>query len=318
VADAETNNEVRSLEQRIAELEKSELRYRSIFESSPVSLWEEDWSDIKSRLNEIVASGVTDLDAYFRSHLDEVIACVRMVKILDVNQATLVLCRAGNKDQILTGLATIFNEATITTFARELVAIGHDATSYEEETVVCTLDGEPRDVMFRLVVSAECERTWERCLVSLVDITDRKRAERALYRSKEETILAQRSALMKLSTPVIPISDQVIVMPLIGALDTARMQEIMSALLEELQRRRANIAILDVTGVPEIDAEATQGIVRAAQAVRLLGGQAVLTGIRPEVARRLVDLGSDLQAIVTRGTLQAGIAYAMHDRGAGR
>lgn len=311
---AETDHEVQLLKERIASLEKSELRYRSIFESSPVSLWEEDWSAAKARLNEILASSVTDLDAYFRSHFDDVIACVQGVKILDINQATLALCRATSKEQILEGLSKIFSEATLETFIRELVAIGYGATSYEEESVICTLDGEPRDVMFRIVASAECEKTWERCYVSLVDITDRKRTEQELHRSKEETIRAQRNALMQLSTPVIPISDEIIVMPLIGTLETGRMREVMSALLEEIQRRRASIAILDVTGVPEIDAEATRGIVLAAQAVRLLGGQAVLTGIRPEVARRLVDLASDLEAIVTCGTLQAGIAFAMRDR----
>lgn len=311
MASADTNDEIQSLRRRIAELEESELRYRSMFESSPVSLWEEDWSGVKSRLDQIVASGVKDLSAYFESHFDDVIECVRLVKVLDVNRATLELCRAADKAQLLAGLPTIFNEDTLTTFVHELVAIGHGATSYEEVSTISTIHGEPLDVMFRIAVSAGCERTWERCFVSLVDITDRKRAEDELRRSREETIKAQRSALMKLSTPVIPISDDVIVMPLVGVLDATRMQQVMSTLLSELQRSQASIVILDVTGVPEIDLESTSGILRAAQAVRLLGAQAVLTGIRPEVARRLVDVGSDLQAIVTCGTLQAGIEFAI-------
>lgn len=305
------DNEVESLRLRVAELEKSETRYRGIFENSPISLWEEDWSAVNTRLNQLVASGVADLDAYFGSHFDEVIECVKLVKIIDINRATLNLCRAETKEQIFSGLHVIFNEATLGTFRRELVAIGKGATSYEEECVICTVDGEQRNVMFRLAVSENYEKTWERAFVSLVDITDRKEAEEELRRSKEETIRAQSRTLAKLSTPVIPISDQVIVMPLIGDLDTSRMQLAMSTLLDEVQRWQTRFAILDITGVPDIDEEAAEGIIRAAQAVRLLGAQVVLTGIRADVARRVIDLGSSLQGIVTRSTLRSGIAYAI-------
>src|SRR5262245_22673313 len=105
-----TNDEVIALRQRIAELEKSEMRYRSIFENSPVSLWEEDWSAVKAHLNQILASGVTDLDGYFKAHPDEVLMCVGLVKIIDVNKATLELCRASDKEQLLAGLPIIFND----------------------------------------------------------------------------------------------------------------------------------------------------------------------------------------------------------------
>jgi rsbT co-antagonist protein RsbR len=309
-----TYDELILLRHRHAELEKSEARYRSIFENSPISLWEEDWSALKAHLDQLFASGITDLDVYFKSHFSEVVACATMVKVLDVNKATLDLCHATSKDQLLAGLAVIFNDAALETFHRELVAMGRGATFFEEESVIYTLDRTPKDIIFRIAVSGGCEQTWERCFVSLLDITDRKRAEDELRR-KEETIRAQRNTLAKLSTPVIPISDQVIVMPLVGALDMMRMQQAMSVLLDEFQRRRASIAILDITGVAEIDAEATNGIILAAHAVRLLGAQVVLTGIRPEVARSLVDLGSNLHGIVTRSTLQAGIEYAIHNGG---
>ncbi len=311
MASEDTNEEVTLLRRRIDELEKSEARYRNLYESSPISLWEEDWSAVKAHLNHLLASGVTDLDTYLTSHAEEVFACVGMIKVIDVNKATLDLCRAVDKEQLLGGLHVVFNEASMKTFHRELVAIGHGATTFEEESSMSTLDGEARHMVFRLAVGAGYEQTWERCFLSFLDITDRKRAEDALRRSQEETILAHRSALAKLSTPVIPINDRVIVMPLVGALDTMRMEQVMTALLEEVQKTRASIAILDITGVPDIDAEATHGIILAAQAVRLLGAQVVLTGIQPVVARRLIELGSDLSAIVTRGTLQTGISYAM-------
>lgn len=299
------------LRQRVEELERSEARYRGIFESSPISLWEEDWSAVKQYVDGLRAAGVGDLDAHLQAHPDQLFACIGLVKILEVNQATLELCGATSKQQLYAGLSVVFNETAMGCFHRELVALGGGATFVEEETAISTIAGEPRNVMFRIVVGLGCEQTWSRCFVSLVDITERKRTEEALRLSREETIRAQRDMLGRLSTPVIPISDEVIVMPFIGVLDRARMQQAIVVLLDEVQRSKASIAILDITGVPDMDEEATQGVVQAAQAVRLLGAQVVLTGIRPEVAQRLVGLGSDLDALVTRGTMQAGIAYAM-------
>jgi len=312
-----SNDELTRLRRRVEELERSEARYRGIFESSPISLWEEDLSGTKQHIDRIVASGVTDLDAYFQSHPGELLACIGEVKILDVNKATLDLCRAASKEQMLAGLPVIFNETSIETYRRQLVAFAGGATSFDEESSISTLDGERRIIMLRAAFSVSSGETWGRCFASLLDITDRKRAEEALRQSRDETIRAQTTMLAQLSTPVIPISDEVIVMPLIGALDRGRMQQATGALLDELQRRGARVAILDITGVPGMDAEATHGILEAARAVRLLGAQVVLTGIRAEVARGLIDSSADLPDVVTRSTLQAGIAYAMQ-RGSSR
>ena len=149
------------------------------------------------------------------------------------------------------------------------------------------------------------------CVV-VENITERKRAEEMLRQSiaQEETIRAQEAALAELSTPLIPISDQVMVMPLIGAVDSRRAQQVLDALLEGVASSRALVAILDITGVPVVDTQVANALLRAAQAVKLLGAQVVLTGIRPEVAQTLVGLGADLSGIVTCGSLQTGIAYA--------
>jgi PAS domain S-box-containing protein len=146
----------------------------------------------------------------------------------------------------------------------------------------------------------------DRVLLVCRDVTERKRLEQVM-----EDSLRQRALLDEISTPLIPISDQVVVMPLVGQLDRARMAQVLEALLTGIQTRRARTAILDITGVPEIEAEVAAGILQAARAVQLLGAQVVLTGIRPDVAQRLVTLGADFSGIVTRGTLQSGIAYAM-------
>jgi rsbT co-antagonist protein RsbR len=150
----------------------------------------------------------------------------------------------------------------------------------------------------------------------LRDISDRKQAEEALRRSivQEETIHAQAAALAELSTPLIPISDTVVVMPLIGAVDARRAQQVLETLLVGIGASGADMAILDITGVPVVDTMVANGLIQAAQAVRLLGAQVMLTGIRPEVAQTLVGLGVDLRGIVTHSTLQSGIAAVLRRR----
>lgn len=139
------------------------------------------------------------------------------------------------------------------------------------------------------------------------DFTEQKEAE--------ETIRRQAAALMELSTPLIPISDRVLVMPLIGTMDTLRAKQVLDTLLEGVTRTRADVAILDITGVSVVDSQVANALLMAARAVRLLGGEVVLTGMRPEVAATLVGLGVDLSGIATRGTLQAGIGYAVRAGG---
>jgi rsbT co-antagonist protein RsbR len=126
----------------------------------------------------------------------------------------------------------------------------------------------------------------------------------------EELIRSQANALTELSTPLIPISDHVVVMPLIGAMDAQRVEQVLETLLSGVSARRASVAILDITGVSVVDAHVANALLQAARAVRLLGAEVVLTGIRPDVALTLVGLGLDLTGIVTKGTLQAGILHA--------
>lgn len=144
------------------------------------------------------------------------------------------------------------------------------------------------------------------------DITERKQAEEARRQAlaQEETIRAQQAMLAELSTPLIPLNEAVMVMPLIGAVDSARAQQVLETLLQGIARNGAQVAILDITGVAVVDTQVANALIRAAQAVKLLGAQVVLTGIRPEVAQTLVGLGADLSGIVTRSSLQSGIAYA--------
>jgi rsbT co-antagonist protein RsbR len=130
---------------------------------------------------------------------------------------------------------------------------------------------------------------------SILDITERKEAEQAV---------------LELSTPLIPVSDRVLAMPLVGRVNQARAGLVLTKLLEGIGRARAEVAILDITGVERVDEGVASALIAAAQAVQLLGAEVVITGIRPEVAQSLVRMGIDLGRIATRGSLSAGIAYA--------
>ncbi len=148
---------------------------------------------------------------------------------------------------------------------------------------------------------------------TLADITERKLAEAAIQESllQKGIIRALEEAMAHISTPIIPITDRIVVMPLIGTIDGRRAERVLEALLAGVAGSQARVTILDVTGVPHLNAEGAGALVRAAQAVRLLGGQLVLSGIRPDVARTLVELEMLLAGIVTCGTLQAAITHAM-------
>ncbi len=147
-----------------------------------------------------------------------------------------------------------------------------------------------------------------------MDITARKHGEQEQERLREELIASQARMLAELSTPLVPISDQVLAMPLVGALDRARAERVVETLLQGISTSGARAAILDITGVPTVDTQVADTLIRAAKGVQLLGAEVVLTGIRPEVAQTLVALGADLGRIVTRGTLEDAIRYATRRR----
>jgi len=143
------------------------------------------------------------------------------------------------------------------------------------------------------------------------DITERKRVEEERAVFQNQVIAMQREAMLQISTPLIPLADGVVVMPLIGSIDNLRVQQVMETLLEGIVTHQAEVAILDITGVPTIDNLVANALMQTAQAVNLLGAEVVLTGIQPKLAQTLVALGADLRSLVTRSSLQSGIAYAL-------
>jgi anti-anti-sigma factor len=138
--------------------------------------------------------------------------------------------------------------------------------------------------------------------------------EAKVQQRTQELVQMQEDRLRELSAPLIPIMDHVVVLPLIGTVDHTRANQIMETLLHGVATHRATVTIIDVTGIRVIDAHVTQILVRAAQAVRLLGAKVILTGVQPQIAQALVNLGADLKGITTRATLQSGIAGVLKER----
>jgi predicted ATPase/GAF domain-containing protein/anti-anti-sigma regulatory factor len=143
------------------------------------------------------------------------------------------------------------------------------------------------------------------------ELSERERTESARAQLQGEMTRMQEAALEEMSTPLIPITDRMVVMPLIGTMDARRSQRVLEAVLQGAQASRARVVILDVTGMKQFDADAATALINAAGALRLLGAEAVLTGVYPEMAQALVAVGADLGRLVIRGTLQSGIAYGM-------
>jgi rsbT co-antagonist protein RsbR len=146
------------------------------------------------------------------------------------------------------------------------------------------------------------------------DIREQLQAEAERAALQEQVIEAQRMVIRELGTPLIPLADGIVAMPLLGTIDSRRTQQIMETLLEGCSQLQAEVVILDITGVKVVDIQVADGLIRTARAASLLGSEVIITGIGPEVAQTLVQLGVDLGSIVTRSTLQNGIEYALQTR----
>lgn len=131
----------------------------------------------------------------------------------------------------------------------------------------------------------------------------------------EEEAERQRRALAELSTPVIKVYENILVLPLVGAIDTERSHRIMEELLLGITRHQAELLIIDITGVPVVDTAVANHLLQTIKAARLLGARSILVGISGEVAQALVHLQVDLSGVVTRANLQAGIEYALDTMG---
>lgn len=122
-----------------------------------------------------------------------------------------------------------------------------------------------------------------------------------------EALEQQREVMLGLSVPVLPVTDAILVMPLVGALDQRRLEDAQQRALKAIEQSNARVLMIDITGVPVVDNQVAKGLISVVQAARLLGACAVLVGTRPEVAQALVEAGIDLRSIQTSASLQGAL-----------
>ncbi len=134
----------------------------------------------------------------------------------------------------------------------------------------------------------------------------------AYLSARDDVIARQKEELLELFTPVVKLWDGVIALPLIGTLDSRRAQTVTETLLEHLTGSSAHIAIIDITGVSTVDTLVAQHLIKTVTAARLMGAECILSGIRPQIAQTIVQLGIDLSNIVTKGTLADALRHALH------
>ena len=185
VAILETNNDITARKRADAELQRSEQRYRNIFQTTGVSIWEEDFSQVKAAIDVLKAEGVGDFRQYLAEHPEFVQQAIAMVKVIDVNDATVELFGARSKDELLVSLHKVFRMETHDVFAGELIAIAEGQRSFESEVVLQTLKGDKLDVLFTMTLPLELDK-FDSVLVSIIDITARKQAQEALQQAQAQ------------------------------------------------------------------------------------------------------------------------------------
>lgn len=184
-------------------LRESEEKSRELFENSPISLWDEDFSAVKVQLDKLRAKGVHDFTAYFAKHPEQVESCASLIKIRNVNQAAVKLLHAADKNELLQNFQTVFGGSGYPYFTPELVAIAEKAPKFEWEGTNFSLDGKPLTLHLYWEAIPGYEDTLEKVIVSVLDVTDHRRAESQI-REKEEkfrTIFEKSPVGIVLSTP---------------------------------------------------------------------------------------------------------------------
>lgn len=167
-----------------ANMRENHERFRNLFENSPVTIMEEDFSKVKVYLDELKANGVTDLEQHLDLHPELIDECVHLIRVLDANQAALQLYEVGSKSDLLGGLERSVSLEEYKIFKNELVAVFEGKTEYRSESILISSHGNMRNVIVHWAVVPGHEHDYSKVLVSLHDITERKQMEVALRKSE--------------------------------------------------------------------------------------------------------------------------------------
>jgi len=265
-----------ALAAREIELKQAEAQYRALVEQIPAVIYT---ANLEKETSQVVISYISPQVTSLTGHT--VAECLAETDLLAW------VC-AEDRPRIQAEMTRLFS-AQRGSWALEYRILAKDQQFVwvrNEANLLCTATGQPNLVQG-----------------TLTDITERKQAQRVIE--------LQAAALRDLSTPIMQISDNAILLPMIGAIDSHRAKQMMELALSEIEKRRIKVIIIDITGVSVVDSQVANALIQTTQAIKLLGACAVLTGIRSEVAQSIIALGIDLNSIVVHSTLQNGIAYAL-------
>ena len=208
----------------------------------------------------------------------------------------------NNINQDIVDLSSILNDFAnrIVRFGWPLIYVSEGLNVFKKS--IYELMSEDKDAEFKLMLQEELE-TW------LKPVQDE--IIKTYTGSWEHTVSMQKIALQELAAPLIPVFEGISVMPLVGTIDTERARQIMENLLQGVSKHRAEVVLIDITGVPVVDTMVAQHIIQAAEAVRLVGANCLLVGIRPEIAQTIVNLGINLDQLITKNSLKKGMEAAL-------
>jgi PAS domain S-box-containing protein len=317
VLDARVTERTAELNQELAQRMQAEEAFRETnaylenlinYANAPIIVWDPDYRIVRfnhafERLTGYVAEEVIgkSLEILFPdSQREKSMALIRRTapgerwEVVEIAIAHV----DGTVRTVLWNSATIFREDGITVEAT--IAQGQDITERKKAEEDLLKSHEELELRVQ-------ERTSD-----LEKLNETLRAEIEERKRAEEIISRQAQEILEVSTPVIQIWDGIVTVPLIGTLDSRRTQQLMEQLLQKIVETGSQVALIDVTGVPTIDTKTAQYLIETISAVRLLGTEVVLTGIRPEIARTLVQLGTDLSNVNTRSSFSAGLLFALN------
>jgi PAS domain S-box-containing protein len=234
-------------------------------------------------------------------------------KLTDVNKATELVTGVSRKRLIGTDFSNYFTKPEKAREGYKKVFSEGSVTDYP--LTIRHTSGRTIDVLYNAAVYKDEAGKVLGVFAAARDITALKKAAEEVSAKQTEVIQRQAQEILEISTPVMQVWEGALVAPLIGTLDSPRTQRFMERLLQRIVETNSPVALVDVTGVPTIDTQTAQHLIDTISAVRLLGAQVILTGIRPAIAQTLVHLGVDLSGITTRSSLSGGLLVAMDSLG---